>query len=191
MNIRRAKRDDAGDLAQLIDIAGEGIPSLLWSDMAQPGETAMQAGMKRAAREDGGFSYRNATVAEEDGRVMAMLLDYRQPDPYEVGEVADLPGMIRPLIELEALAPGSWYVNAVATYEAYRGRGLATALLELSRQAAIDDGAGSMSIIVARENAPARRLYERLGYKDKASRPIVHYHGCVYSGDWVLMVRDL
>lgn len=191
MNLRRATRDDAEDLARLINIAGEGIPLLLWSDMAQAGETAMQAGVQRAAREEGGFSYRNATVAEENGRIMGMLLDYRQPEPYATGDLNDLPAMIRPLIELESLAPGSWYINAVATYEACRGRGAATALMGSSEQAAIEAGAGSMSIIVARENTPAYRLYQRLGYKDEATRPIVQYHGCIYSSDWVLMVKEL
>lgn len=72
----------------------------------------------RAARESGGFSYRNAHVAERDGRVVAMLLGYRLPEPYDAGDLEALPSVVRPLVELEALAPGSWYVNAVAALEA-------------------------------------------------------------------------
>ena len=50
--LRRARLDDAATLAQLIDLAGEGMPGHLWAEMAQAGETALDVGTQRAARED-------------------------------------------------------------------------------------------------------------------------------------------
>ena len=35
---RRATPDDATALAELIDFAGEGLPTYLWAKMAEPGE---------------------------------------------------------------------------------------------------------------------------------------------------------
>ena len=60
--IRPATKADAHALADLINFAGEGLPLYLWKKMAEPGETAWEVGRRRAKREDGGFSYRNATV---------------------------------------------------------------------------------------------------------------------------------
>ncbi len=40
--LRPAGTSDAPILAKLIDIAGEGIPSWLWSGMAKPGQSALE-----------------------------------------------------------------------------------------------------------------------------------------------------
>lgn len=186
---RDAVPDDALALALLIDRAGEGIPTYLWGGAADPGETPLDVGRRRAARDTGGFSYTNAVVREADGQVAAMLLGYRQPDPYETGDLEGLPAFLRPMVELEALAPGSWYVNALAVLPGYEGRGFATALLDVAEARARAAGATSLSIIVAEANVRARSLYERQGYSAAAHRPIVAFEGFAHTGDWVLMVK--
>ena len=126
-----------------------------------------------------------------NGKVAAMLLGYRLPDPYAVGDLNDAPQVVRPLIELESLAPGSWYVNAIATFSDYRGRGIGSGLMALARELAQQSGAQKISLIVAQENQGAFRLYRREGYEAGASRPVVSYPGCTFSGDWLLMSRTL
>ena len=82
MLIEDATREQAPALAFLINLAGEGIPHYLWTGMAQDGEEPMEIGAQRAAREEGGFSYRNARVTVEgdelllltSGRVTGRLL---------------------------------------------------------------------------------------------------------------------
>lgn len=192
MNIRNARPEDAPALARLIDIAGEGIPSWLWSRSAESGQTAEQVGCERAAREEGGFSYRNARVCvDTSGHIIGMLLSYRQPDPYELPDLAELPAVVRPLVELEAAAPGTWYVNALATFPESRGLGAGTRLMGLAESMAREAGAPGLSLIVAEENAGAKRLYERLGYRVTARAPIVPWPGAAHGGDWLLMVRPL
>ncbi|MFP4597447.1 MAG: GNAT family N-acetyltransferase [Persicimonas sp.] len=187
--IRPATKRDAATLARLVDLAGEGLPSWLWARSAQDGEDAFEVGQRRAVREEGGFSYRNAHVIEVDGQVAGMLLGYRLPEPYEVGDLSELPEVVRPLVELEAQAPGTWYVNAVAVFEAFRGRGLGTQLMDLAEQLARDSGADELSLIVAENNDGARRLYERLGYEVRAGRPGSSADGFSHEGDWVLMTK--
>jgi ribosomal protein S18 acetylase RimI-like enzyme len=46
-----------------------------------------------------------------------------------------------------------------------------------------------MSIIVASENIGARRLYEKVGYREKASRPLVAFPGFKRGGEWVLLTK--
>ena len=97
-----ATKADASALAVLVDIAGEGLPAYLWSTLKAPGQSMLEVGRERAAREEGGFSYRNAIVAEIDGEVAACLVGYRLDDPYELGDLDAMPELVRPLVELEA-----------------------------------------------------------------------------------------
>src|SRR5215207_4705395 len=110
-SIRPATLDDAPALAELVNMAGEGLPLYLWSRMAAAGGGPWEIGRGRARRESGGFSWRKAMVLERGGRVAGCLIGYRQPDEPEPVDYATTPAMFVPLIELENLAPGTWYVN--------------------------------------------------------------------------------
>ncbi|MBA3326247.1 MAG: GNAT family N-acetyltransferase [Rhodobacteraceae bacterium] len=187
IEVRPAERRDAADLARLIDLAGEGLPSYLWASIAEPGEDAFAVGMRRGLRDEGGFSWRNAAVAEVGGAVAGALVAYRigdAPEPLEA-----LPPMFRPLQELENLAPGSQYVNVLATYPDFRRRGVARRLL--AEAEARGAGAREMSIIVADRNAPAIALYRASGYIERARRAMVKEGWVCDSGAWVLLAKPL
>ncbi|XKE46105.1 GNAT family N-acetyltransferase [Halomonas organivorans] len=191
MNVRDARKDDARDLAYLINLAGEGMPEYLWRRMAGEGESPMAVGIERAGREEGGFSYRHARVCVHRGRVLGMILDYRLPDPYDLAALADCPSVVRPLVRLEARVPGSWYINAIATCPDARGKGVARLLMAQAEASAIAAGCETLSLIVASENRPARRLYDRQGFDEIASLPVIAYPGCRHGGEWQLMTRAL
>lgn len=191
MEVRKAQKENCRDLAFLINLAGEGIPAFLWEGMIEANESPLDVGAMRAAREEGGFSYTNARICVENGGVQGMVVAYRQPDSISVGDLSQFPGVVRPLIELEAQAPGSWYVNAIAVYEDFRGKGIARKLMECSEEQARSEGCDSMSLIVASENSNAKKLYEYLGFISNASLPVISYPGCLHGGDWVLMTKDL
>jgi len=189
--LRPARKTDAAALAILVDIAGEGMPSHMWSRMAEPGQTPFEVGRARAAREEGGFSYRNAQVLEIAGEVVAVLIDYKIDDPYDTGDLSKLPEVVRPLVELEAKAPGSWYVNVLATFPECRGQGLGGRLLATAEDRGRAQGARLASIIVASENKGAMRLYARTGYTEIARAPLVAFPECAHGGDWVLMTKPI
>jgi ribosomal protein S18 acetylase RimI-like enzyme len=189
MEQRGARKTDAAALAFLINEAGDNLPAYLWSLDASEGQSPLDVGEERAIRETGGFSYRNAHVLTVKNEVVAMLLGYVLPDPYDVGDLADTNPIIRPLIELEAMAPGSWYINAIATFGMQRGKGLGSQLMALAEDLAETTGCSKLSLIVASENDGAKQLYLRLGYKVAGSRSLVDYPGCPHGGDWLLMVK--
>lgn len=191
MIIRAASVADARDLAKLLNMAGEHLPEFQWRQQAAPGQDPLEIGAQRAAREQGAFSFRNARIAEIDGQTAGMLLGYRLPDPYDAGDTDSLPDVVRPLVELECQAPGTWYLNALATYEPFRGQGVASKLMSTCDDIACSAGATRLSLIVASENTGAHRLYLKLGYKEVASRPMEVYPGGPRGGDWLLMLRDL
>lgn len=63
------------------------------------------------------------------------------------------------------------HINNLAVRGDFRGQGLGTALLEHVLRAGASRGAGRATLEVRRSNAPARRLYERLGFEVAATRP--------------------
>jgi ribosomal protein S18 acetylase RimI-like enzyme len=188
--IRPATLADAPILAELVNYAGEGMPLYLWSKMAAPGESAWDVGRKRAAREEGSFSYRNATVIEHGGACAGALIGYEiaaAPEP--IG--ADMPAMFVPLQELENLAPSSWYVNILAVLPQFRGKGFGATLLGVADETGRALAKKGMSVIVSDANPGARRLYERCGYRVAATRPMVKEGWDGHGANWVLLTKPL
>ncbi|WFM71863.1 GNAT family N-acetyltransferase [Halomonas sp. CKK8] len=191
MRLRDAVRADARDLAYLINLAGEGLPEYLWGLMAEGGESPLEVGMQRAARQEGGFSYRHARVCIDRGRLVGMILAYRLSDAGDPEELDDCPAVVEPLLRLEARVPGSWYINAIATLPSARRKGIGRLLMAQAEASAIAAGCDEISLIVASENGVARAFYRRLGYREVASLPVVPWPGGPHGGDWLLMARRL
>jgi ribosomal protein S18 acetylase RimI-like enzyme len=184
ITLRPAARADAADMARLVDLASEGMTRLLWARMAAPGEAPLVVGIRRAERDEGAFSWRNAVIAEVGGAPAGLLVHYRigdRPEPEAQ------PGLFQPLQRLENRALGSHYVNVLATYPAFRRQGVGWALLEEAARAA--EGARGLSLIVADRNAAARRLYARFGFAAVAEEPIEAEDWRTDSTRWVLMLK--
>jgi ribosomal protein S18 acetylase RimI-like enzyme len=188
---RPATKADAASLAVLVDIAGEGLACHMWRGLAAPAQSAIEIGRERARREEGGFSYRNATIAEVGGEIAACLVDYRLDEPYDPGGFDAMPELVQPLIRLEAKVPGSWYVNVLATFPEFRRKGIGAALLAIAEGRARQAGAPALSVIVASWNDAAARLYASAGYSIRAREKALPFPGSPPEGDWVLMVKPL
>jgi len=194
-SIRPARKADAATLAVLIDMAGEGMASWVWSDMASGHQTAFEVGRMRAGRAEGDFSYRNAFVLTEqcDGteEIAGMVLGYRLDDPYVMPDIAGMAAPFRPLVELEAEVPGTWYLNAIAVFSDFRGKRFGARLMDKAEALAHDSGAPEIALIWAEENGLAAGLYKRFGYAERGRRPIVPFPGVRIGGDWVLLAKPL
>jgi ribosomal protein S18 acetylase RimI-like enzyme len=188
--IRTASKADASEMVALIDCAGYGMPMWVWQGMKTDEASALEVGRKRAMRDEGSFSYRNAHILEDMGQVMGMLIGYPIGEPYDTGDLEKTPEAFRPMVELEAQVPGSWYVNVVAVHAEYRGKGLGSRLLGHAEYLARQTRNGTMSIIFESRNLNAYRLYERLGYREAARRPRFPFLGdATGSEEWVLMKK--
>lgn len=184
--VRSARRADAPHLAAFVDLASEGLARRIWAAVAEPGEDLLAVGIRRAERDDADFSWRNALMAELDGAVAGGVVGYRLDAPD--GPDDDMPPLARPLVALERIAAGTWYVNVLATYPEMRRRGVAGALLAASVRRA---GGEPLSLIVGDGNTAARAVYARHGFVERARRPVAgdgDWRGG--SRDWVLMLRE-
>lgn len=190
--IRPARKADASDIALLINIAAHGGPADGWahSQDAEGTYNPIEIGRLQVLREEGAFTWRNATMAESDGEVAGMLLGYREPDAAEPIP-AQTPDYFRPLYELEAEAAGRWFISMLGVYVPWRDKGIGSRLLEVAETKARETAASGVALITEDVNDGARRLYARRGFAVAAKRPMVRFPGGGPRGqDWLLMVRE-
>lgn len=190
MQIREARAADAGHLVRFINMAADDLPLHFWKKSVGPDGDPWAHGRERAARDTGNFSYRNAWLAEDGGEVAACLLGYPADDAPGPIDPATPPVFV-PLLELEALAPGSWYLNVLATYAPFRGRGIGRALLAHADGVARSGGRDAISLIAADTHRDAMRLYAANGYRELARRPVVKGDWQVDATEWILLVKPL
>ncbi|MBT5263753.1 MAG: GNAT family N-acetyltransferase [Rhodospirillaceae bacterium] len=188
MMLRPANKNDAHALAELINYAGDGLPLHLWERMVEPGEGPWDVGRRRAQRDEGSFSYRNATVATIGDKVVACMIGSPLGDKAIPIDLEDTPAMFVPLMELENKAAGTWYLNVLATYPEHRGNGIGVRFLAEALRSADRTGRNGVSIVVSDANHAARRLYEREGYREACARPMVKDDWDNPGKNWVLLL---
>ncbi len=190
VSIRPAIKDDARAIAELYQIAAEGVADYVWATLADdyPGLSGIEIGAARYARANELFSYENCLIAEVDRRIVGLSMGF-----VTVADGEPLPDdfdpVLRPYAELEE--DGSLYIAGLATYEGFRGQGIGTQLMERTEQRAREEGRPSLSLIVFEANTGAKRLYDRLGFKEKDRRAIIPHPLIHVTGDALLMVRPL
>ena len=79
--IRDARKEEAKQLARLVNIAGQGPTSVgldytVWSRSANEGQDPYDVGSLRIANEVGGYSYNNIRVIEADGKAAALAMSF-------------------------------------------------------------------------------------------------------------------
>ncbi len=190
VTFRPATRADARVIAELFRIASEGVAEYVWSKLEGPefeGLDLIEKGAQRYSREDVNFSYQNCDLAEIDNAPVGMLHAYVMGN--DVGIVPDdIDPVLRPYAELEE--PGSLYISGLALFDAYRGQGVGTRLLDFAYKRARAEGVKKISLICFAENEAACRLYAREGFKERARRAVVPHPLIKHSGDAILMVRE-
>ncbi len=188
VNIRPAVKDDSADIARLFLISSDGLAEYIWSEVAEPGETAAEAGARRYARKDVAFSYEQCIMAELGGQTVGMAHSFPMEEDPDAPPCTD--PVLRPYFELEDY--GSLYISGLAVHEPHRNAGVGGALMEAVNRRAKDLALPRISLICFEQNAGAMRLYQRLGFREIARRPVVP-HPCLHytDGDAILMAREI
>jgi ribosomal-protein-alanine N-acetyltransferase len=92
---------------------------------------------------------------------------------------------------LSRLAGGEAEILSVAVASARRGRGVARALLDLHLRRLAGLGAQAVFLEVDEDNAPARRLYARAGFREVGRRPGYYTQGRDHPATALVLRRDL
>ena len=188
VTIRPARRDDSRTIAELFLISSDGLAAYIWSKVAEPGETTLDAGARRYARDGVAFSYQHCVLADLGGTVAGMAHSF--PMDADPAAEPEMDPVLRPYAELED--DGSLYLSGIALFPEHRGRGIGTRLM-----ASVDDraralGRSRLSLICFERNQGAMRWYRRLGFEELARRPLVPHPLLHYAdGDAVLLARGV
>jgi len=183
---RPATKADCAVIARLYSISSDGVADYIWTKLAKRGEDILDVGRRRYEREDTLFSYQNCTVVEIDGNAAGMLVAFpMHTDPSDVEEDP----VLAAYKELEE--NDSYYICGMGLFPDYRGRSIGTELLALAEEHARDKGFSKLSLLVFEQNTGARKLYERTGYRETRRAPIYPHPLIHYTGDAILMVKDL
>ena len=76
--------------------------------------------------------------------------------------------------------------DGVALFPEARGKGAGSQFMQLAEQQARKNKLNKLSLIAFEQNTGAKRLYERLGYREAIyPHPLIHF-----TGDAILMVRE-
>lgn len=167
-----AQKSDCRTIASLYSISSDGVADYIWKKLAQPGEDLLDVGQRRYERENSLFSYQNCTLATLGENIAGMLVAF----PMFVDETAEPEEdpVLAPYSKLEE--NNSYYICGVAVFPEYRNRGIGTQLMKLAETHAVTKGLDKLSLIVFEQNVGAKRLYDRLGYREIAREPIFLIH---------------
>lgn len=167
--IVRAVKSDAADIAETV------LAALHVAEDDSRRSLGKQIFTALAGREDSQYSYCNTLKAvAPDGSTMGMMVSYdgvelmrRREAFYE--EVERLTGR-----NIRYFAPetdgAEWYIDSLAVKDAFRGKGVASALIGEAVKIAASKGKPT-GLLVDKENGNARRLYESLGFRQEGERP--------------------
>jgi ribosomal protein S18 acetylase RimI-like enzyme len=145
--------------------------------------------------------WRQSTVAELDGKVVGVLqsnIDFSLTpqlfllavQTFGVGLVSILP-RLRARQRVEPDQPeGSYHISEFDVDPAYRNRRIGGAMFEYIEGVARRDGYAVMSLVTTTNN-PARRLYERHGFRVAGTRTDADYERYTGIEGRHLMVKEL
>lgn len=125
-------------------------------------------------------------VAMHGDTQIGMILGY--PIGADDSDLADLPPILRPFVELERLVPGSWYINAFAFFEPWRKHGVGARLLDSTKARARAAACQQISVQTFSATPRAEAFYLRHGFRLVDSRPLPQPSPCHYDGETVLLV---
>ena len=194
--IRDAVADDAPALAEVCIMAAHGGMELLYEGLV-PGASVADCVIERRIFAPGGFAsiplWRVAI--DEAGNFLGALnsLPHQTlmdaPDDPLLDEARLRP--IAGLLELEAAAPASYYVNIIAVFPQYRRRGAGFALMQEAERLARLENFRTMSLCTFGNDPALQSFYRRQGFEVTATRPIEFHPALGMAGTFALMVREL
>lgn len=170
--IRKAILDDNKEFAELVLLSAPVFPIIFGNRI----KTGLQNLFRYRANL---FSFEHVYFAEVDGKKAGMILGYdwqvKKRESLKTGfllfkEIGfSILGKLLRMIKLEAMSGGfanrEYYINNIAVYPQYRGRGIGKRLIFEAEKEAKIVGAKKIILGVEKENITAINFYKKLGYR--------------------------
>jgi ribosomal protein S18 acetylase RimI-like enzyme len=187
LKFRPAEKADCAKIAELINIASDGVVEYLFHDLI-PEMTPVQIMAYNLEKDNYPHTYKSSIVAADGPNVVGMALSY--PSSYH--KITNEMISFFPNERLEHLSDfyssrvlDSWFLDALGVDETCRRKGIGTRLIELTKERAKNQGYGILSLIAFADNSPALALYEAHSFQVaqeinlEGNEFIPHHEGCL------------
>ena len=161
--IRSAKKEEAAHIAELFLLTWP-VEELL--DSNQSTYNQLQEFITRiAASRDTIYSYENTVVAEVDGKVAGAMCAYDGADYQRLKQpIVDVIGPDCGFAKMKETEAGEFYLGSVGVLPEYRGRGIASRIIDAQCERAASLGHKVAGLIVDIDKPQVEALYYRLGF---------------------------
>ena len=114
LRFRNGAKEDSGDLALLLDVAGRGLPAYLWSIEAKQGQSAYEYGREKIRSDENRRSYhKNWYVAEKNGILVGAFFGFIVETPYPEIDYNDIPKYLHDgVIDIAIIGENTLYEKA-------------------------------------------------------------------------------
>ena len=161
--IRQARKEEASQIAKLFMLAWP-VDEILESN----GLTCEQLHefiTLIAANEETIYSYENTVVAEIDGKVAGAMCAYDGADYQRLKQpIVDVLGPDCGFAKMKETEAGEFYLDSVGVLPEYRGRGIASRIIDAQCERAASLGHKVAGLIVDIDKPQVEALYSRLGF---------------------------
>ena len=161
--IRQARKEEASQIAKLFMLAWP-VDDILESN-GLTCEQLHESITLIAANKETIYSYENTIVAEIDGKVVGATCAYDGADYQRLKQpIVDALGPNCGFAKMKETEAGEFYLDSVGVLPKYRGRGIASRIIEAQCERAAILGHKVAGLIVDIDKPQVEALYSRLGF---------------------------
>ncbi len=190
---RKARYEDCGEIAKLMDLASGGIIDFLYQDLFEDLDPA-EFVEKNLQSADDPYNYNSAIVADQDGIVVGVSYSY--PSSYHglsessrstlpVDRLACLNDFFNARIE------NSWFIDSFAVNTSLQGMGLGKKLLDMTIEKARKENFSTLTLMVFADNEKALRFYLKNNFEVAQKVRLDRQELMPHDGGCLLMKKDL
>ena len=175
MIIRKAKQEEAAQIAELFLLAWP--VDEIASSSGITAEQLRESVTGFSESRDTIYSYENTYVAEIDNKIVGAICGYDGADYLKLKQpIVEMLGNDSAFAELKETEAGEYYLDSVGVLPEYRGRGIASRLIEAQSERASSLGHERVGLIVDIDKPKAEALYVRLGFRHVGYRDFFGHH---------------
>ena len=162
--IRQALKEEASQITELFMLAWPVDEILESNDLTH--EQLHESITMVSASEETIYSFENTLVAEVDGKVVGAMCAYDGADYQRLKQpLVDNLGPDCGFAKMKETEAGEFYLDSVGVLPEFRGRGIASRMIEAQCERAASLGHKVAGLIVDIDKPQVEALYSRLGFR--------------------------